>query len=212
MRFFWFGPTTQVKPVPFLMRYGFCIIIGISDEDLGKAHMEHYDFNKIEIKEGYMSGADTNISPARRDPSDPEKYTQDFDHMISVGWLYLWGYLGVLLNKYYCTDIQMPYYEDITPHEYYDDYGWNFFTPGQIRCLLADLQEFVDAVSADPFDSRYEKYLKPNDAAKPDEQQRMDYIRQHATQLTDFYSRFIARMMIMLDNMGDYDLVMFVGP
>ena len=167
------------------------------------------DFKRIEIIEGFYAHEYTNILPARENAQGDFGYVGKEDDQISIACYHLYGYLGKLLDDNIQEETQ------IGPDQWYgryDEYGWNYYTPAQMRNILSGLREFIKIVSDDPFDSRFVQYLSPASALRIPEEGENAYALQRAAELVDFYSRFVSRIERMLENMEGYDLIGFVGP
>ena len=165
----------------------------------------------IEIYEGFLAHEYTNILPVKRGADEANDHVSNDGEEISISHAHLWGYLGDLLNRYYDSSVQIG--DHFHRHEGYDEYGWNFYTVEQIQQLLTDLAVFADIAEADPFDERCLPYFAWWRRDIPvTEAQNEEYVRVKAKRETDFYRRFHARMMRMIENRGDFDLIMFEGP
>ena len=157
----------------------------------------------VEIIEGHCGGEYTNIYPIMSDPPNgPEVYCEKLDEEISIIESNLLGYLGDLLNKYYCREIQLD--KDNRTFDMFDSYGDTYYLPDQIRSVLSELSDFIEVVANNPFDPLYVDYFKNNECNNT--------IPHEAAVIVDFYTRFIARMEKMLQNMDGYDLILFNGP
>ena len=170
------------------------------------------EFNRIKIIEGFFAHEYTNILPVKKDPENKIGIRRKEEDQISIAYYNLHGYLGKLLFDSFEKEVQI----EPGPFEGYDEYGWNYYTPLQIRSILTALKEFVQVVGSDPFDSRFVEYLTPGKTyieseGLSDDAVRED-IRKRGEVIVDFYTRFISRMERMLDNMEGYDLIEFMGP
>ena len=99
----------------------------------------------IEIREGFYAGDNTNIMPVKSNdlcsPSDCP-YIAKEDEVVSICCYYLEGFIEKLLNKYYSSEIQFDEYKEEWQNGY-EEFGWNFYSPDQIDCLLKDLKAYI---------------------------------------------------------------------
>ncbi len=91
------------------------------------------------IYEGFLANDNTNILPVRKSKMD-ESYEGKQDEQISICCYYLEGYLETLLNKYFSNEVQL---EESRYQNQYEEFGWNYYTPEQIRCILIELEEHI---------------------------------------------------------------------
>ena len=95
----------------------------------------------LEIHEGFLAGDNTNILPVRK-RGNGDSYEGKTDEQISICCYYLEGCLEALLKKHFSSDVQFGNYNYIGS---YDEYGWNFYTPEQISCILTELEKYIES-------------------------------------------------------------------
>jgi hypothetical protein len=71
-----------------------------------------------------------------------DSYEGKTDEQISICCYYLEGCLEALLKKHFSSDVQFGNYNYIGS---YDEYGWNFYTPEQIFCILTELEKYIES-------------------------------------------------------------------
>ncbi len=159
----------------------------------------------IRIVEGFVGHEYTNIVPARIDSSAQFGYLKNTDEEISIVDLFInSSYLGFLMKKYYCREIQL----EVSPWGY-DEYGETVYTKEDFLSLLGDLKSFVEIAQSNPSDPRCDKFFSYNESGTKYSNEQRDKEIEH---LLDFYPRFIKRMNQMLAHTKEDEYILFVGP